>query len=46
MVIREFSDEIHEAFRILGFFNEDTKTISHLPKEFDLQELISLFCRH
>jgi hypothetical protein len=36
-------EELHEAFRILGIFNEQMHTIDSLSNDFDLHEFLYLF---
>jgi hypothetical protein len=38
-----FLEEIHEAFRTLGIFNEQIDTIDALQNEFDLHGFLRLF---
>jgi hypothetical protein len=42
-IILFFLEEIHEAFRILGIFNEQIDTIDALPNELDFHGFLRLF---
>jgi hypothetical protein len=43
MIFLLFLEELHEAFRSIGIFNEQMNTIDVLPNEIDLPGFLHLF---